>query len=310
MNLKKLKYIITIAELKSISKAASELYISQPSLSTILSNMEKELGVSLFNRNTNPISLTYAGEKFVETAKKIISLDNNLKKELNDISNMKKGKITIGIPTVRGTHVLPLILPKFKEEYPYINIHIIEGDSNYLEECLICRKVDLVLTSFPSSDKKITSELLYKEKIMLACKKGYLEEEFLLSNTSDTILVDKLQDIDFILTKKNHRIRKLTETIFDSFDIIPKIVLETSNTATAFRLATSGFGVCFVSEMILNTTRPIYEYDLFHIENNPIIWNISISYLTNSYLSKTERYFINCAKSVLTEIYKKNYVVE
>ena len=174
MNSKKLKYIITIAELKSISKAANELFISQPSLSSILSNLEKELGVTLFNRSTSPLSLTYAGEKYIKIAKEILSLESNLKKELFDISNMKKGKLTVGIPSVRGTHVLPLILPKFKEKFPAMEIHLIEGDSNYLEECLFSGKVDLVLTSLPTNHKKINCELLYEEKIMLACKKGYL----------------------------------------------------------------------------------------------------------------------------------------
>ena len=301
MSFKKLKYIITIAECRSISKAACELFISQPSLSSILSNMEKDLGVSLFDRSTNPISLTYAGEKYVETAKKILSLESNLKKELIDISTMKKGKITIGIPSVRGTHVLPLILPKFKKEYPGIDIHVIEGDSNYLEECLLSGKVDLVLTSLPSTDKRITCELLYEEKIMLACKKGYLNSQHLLDINSNIVNLNSLKDVDFILTKKNHRIRKLTEYLFDLFNFKPKIILETSNTATAFRLATSGIGVCFVSEMILNTTKPMNEFDLFNIENSPIIWNISISYLKNAYLNDAQRYFIDCAKSVLNK---------
>lgn len=305
MNSKKLKYIITIAELKSISKAASALFISQPSLSNIVSNIEKDLGVCLFNRNTTPISLTYAGEKYVETAKKILSLDNNLKKELSDISNMKKGKITIGIPAVRGTHVLPLVLPKFKEKHPGIEIHVIEGDSNYLEQCLLCGKVDLVLTSLPSTDKKITCELLYEEKIMLACKKGYLGSKNLLENGSNIVILNSLKDVDFILTKKSHRIRKLTENLFDLFDFKPKIILETSNTATAFRLATSGLGVCFVSEMIINTTKPMHDFDLFNIEDSPIKWDISISYLKNSYLSNAQRCFIDFTKSILIEDSKK-----
>ena len=309
MSFKKLKYIITIAECRSISKAACELFISQPSLSSILSNMEKDLGVSLFDRSTNPISLTYAGEKYVETAKKILSLESNLKKELIDISTMKKGKITIGIPSVRGTHVLPLILPKFKKEYPGIDIHVIEGDSNYLEECLLSGKVDLVLTSLPSTDKRITCELLYEETIMLACKKGYLNSQHLLDINSNIVNLNSLKDVDFILTKKNHRIRKLTEYLFDLFNFKPKIILETSNTATAFRLATSGIGVCFVSEMILNTTKPMNEFDLFNIENSPVKWNISISYLNSSYLSNVERSFIDFAKTVLKENAKNNSII-
>lgn len=305
MTLKKLKYVIAIAECRSISKAASELFISQPSLSSILSSIEKDLGISLFDRSTNPLSLTYAGEKYVKTAKEILTLEHNLRKELIDVSNMKKGKITIGIPSVRGTHVLPLILPKFKEKYPGIEIHIIEGDSNYLEECLLSGKVDLVLTSLPSKDKKLTCELLYEEKIMLACKKGYLDSKYLLNTNSNIVNLKNLKEVDFILTKKNHRIRKLTEYLFDHFDFNPKVVLETSNTATAFRLATSGLGICFVSEMVLSTTKPMNKFDLFNIENSPIKWDISISYLNNSYLSNAERSFIDFAKKMLKENNKK-----
>ncbi len=100
-----------------------------------------------------------------------------MQKEFSDISNMKKGKLTIGIPSVRGTHILPLILPKFTEKYPGVEISIIEGDSNYLENFLLAGKIDLVLTSFPSDNKKITCEVLYQEKIRLACKKGYLDSK-------------------------------------------------------------------------------------------------------------------------------------
>ena len=245
----------------------------------------------------------------METARKILSLENNIRKELIDISNMKKGKITIGIPAVRGTHVLPLILPKFKEEYPFIEVHIIEGDSNYLEECLLSGKVDLVLTSLPSTNKKITCELLYEEKIMLACKKGYLDSSYLLDGSSNIVNLNSLKDVDFILTKKNHRIRKLTEHLFDLYDFTPKILLETSNTATAFRLATSGIGVCFVSEMILDTTKPMHEFDLFNIENHPIKWDISILYLNNSYLSNVERHFISFCKIALRENANKNSII-
>lgn len=301
MDSKKLKYIITISEHKSISKAASELFISQPSLSNIVSNIEKDLGVKIFNRSTNPISLTYAGEKYIETVKKILNLEQNMQKEFSDISNMKKGKLTIGIPSVRGTHILPLILPKFTEKYPGVEISIIEGDSNYLENFLLAGKIDLVLTSFPSDNKKITCEVLYQEKIRLACKKGYLDSKIELDDDLNIIKLNKLNDINFILTKKDHRIRSLTENLFDIYDFKPKIILETANTATAFRLATSGLGICFVSDMILNTTKPIDEFELFDIENSPIKWDIAVLYLKNSYLTLSERYFIDLAKSLFDQ---------
>jgi DNA-binding transcriptional LysR family regulator len=298
MNSKKLNYIITISELQSISKAASQLFISQPSLSNIVSNLEKELGIKLFNRTTNPISLTYAGERYIETAKKILSLEDNLKKELSDISIIKKGKITIGIPSVRGTHVLPLILPRFTKEYPGIEIALVEGNSNFLETALLSGKVDLVLTSLPKDNNKIACEILYQERIMLACEKGYLDSIYPCKNNSNIISLNDIKDVGFILTKKSHSIRSLSEQLFDLHNFEPNIILETANTATAFRLATSGIGVCFVSEMILNTTTSINDFDLFHIENSPIKWDIAVLYLKNSYLTIAERYFIDLAKEV------------
>ncbi len=122
MDFKKLKYVLTVAEVQSISKAAAILYISQPSLSHVISNLEMELGIQIFNRTTTPISLTYAGERFVETAKEILNMNNKLKKEFSDISNARKGKIAIGIPSLRGSFMLPHILPVFHKEYPGIEL--------------------------------------------------------------------------------------------------------------------------------------------------------------------------------------------
>ena len=301
MNLKKLNYIITIAELQSFSKAASKLYISQPSLSQIVLNLENDLGIQIFNRTTTPISLTYAGEKYIQTAKEIIRLSNNLQKEFSDISNMKKGKITIGITPLRGAFILPLILPNFMKKYPGIEIKIIEGDKN-LESYLVEGKVDLVFTSLPTTDKRITQELLYKEKIMLACKKGYLNESYFLDDKSNIIDINKLNYINLILTKKGHRIRNFMDSIFDSHEFNPKILLETDNTSTAFRLATSGLGACFVSDMVINTTKAIEKYDLFNIEDSNSKWSVAILYLTNSYLNNCERYLIDLSKNIFNNI--------
>ena len=302
MNFKKLKYIITVAELQSISKAASELYISQPSLSYIVSSMEQELGVQIFNRTTTPISLTYAGEIYIKTAKEILRLADDMSKEFSDISNMKKGKITIGIPSIRGPLMLPFILPKFVDKYPGINIEIIEGNSNFLEDCLLNGKVDLVFTSLPSSDKRIACEFLYEEKIMLAAKKGYLGSEYLIPNTLNSIDINKLSGVDFILTKRGHRMRDFTNELFDSHKLKPKVILETSNTATAFRLATSGLGICFVSDMVTNTTKPVDDFELFDIENIPVKWDVAVSYLKNNYLTIAERFLIDISKEMTINV--------
>jgi DNA-binding transcriptional LysR family regulator len=306
MDFKKLKYVITVAEVQSISKAAAILYISQPSLSHIISNLEAELGIQIFNRSTTPISLTYAGEKFVGTAKEILSMNERLSKEFSDISGLKKGRISIGIPSLRGSFLLPYVLPTFHEKYPGIELTLIEGNSQELEHCLLNGKVDVAFTVIHSLSNKIAYEVIGKEQIRLACKKDYLDETYILSGTCNVIDFGKLKDLDFILTKKGHRIRDYVDKFFEDNDYKPNVILETSNSATAFRLATAGMGICFASETTINSAKAIEEYDLFEIGILINGWEIGALYRKDAYLTSAERELIE----MMREVFRKHNKIE
>jgi DNA-binding transcriptional LysR family regulator len=301
MDFKKLKYVLTVAEMQSISKAAAVLYISQPSLSHIISNIEAELGVQIFNRTTTPISLTYAGERFVETAKRILNMNDKLTKEFSDISGMRKGRIAIGIPSLRGSFMLPHILPVFHKEYPGIETVLLEGNGQQLEYFLLNGKIDLAFTIPHVSSKPIIHELICREKIRLACKKGYLSREYLVDGTENIVDLSKLKGIDFIMTKKGHTIRTLVDEILEKNGIKPNIVLETSNSGTAYRLATAGMGVCFAAEMTINSTSPIEEIDLFEIEKPSLGWDIVAMYRKDAYITAAERRLIDLAKEMFNK---------
>jgi len=102
MDFHQLEYVMAIAEEKSFSKAAKKLYISQPSLSQYIMRLEEQIGIKIFDRTTNPLILTFAGEKYLEAAKNILILNNQLKRVLVDIADSKKGRLTIGIPVSRN----------------------------------------------------------------------------------------------------------------------------------------------------------------------------------------------------------------
>jgi DNA-binding transcriptional LysR family regulator len=301
MDFKKLKYVLTVAEMQSISKAAAALFISQPSLSHIISSIEAELCIQIFNRTTTPISLTYAGEKFVATAKEILGLNDKLSKEFSDINGMRKGRIAIGIPSLRGSFMLPHILPAFHKEYPGIELVLLEGNGQQLEYYLLNGKIDIAFTIPPLADKRIVQELIFREKIRLTCKKGYLSKEYLLEGTEDVVDLSKLGDIDFILTNKGHTIRAFVDEILEKNGIKPNIVLETSNSATAYRLATAGMGACFAAEMTINSTSTVEEYDLFEIGKPSLGWDIVAMYRKDAYITVAERRLIELAKNAFNK---------
>lgn len=96
MEFRQLLYVCKVAEEQSFSKAAKKLHIAQPSLSQQIAKLEKELGVSLFDRSKSRIKLTYAGENFFEKATKILDMTEQLKKEMTDVTDLKKGRLIIG----------------------------------------------------------------------------------------------------------------------------------------------------------------------------------------------------------------------
>ena len=155
MTLKELQYIVTIAEEKSISRASARLYVSQPYLSQCLMRIERQHDMPLFRRTQHGLVLTFAGEQYVETARKIVKLYNDFETGLCEISNMRKGRLTIGTTIHLGSMVFSTILPIFRELYPNIELRLEEGPSQKIEEYIIASKVDIGLLHCPLKDSAI-----------------------------------------------------------------------------------------------------------------------------------------------------------
>ncbi len=187
MDFRELVYMTTIADQGSITKAARRLYISQPALSHIVSKVEEEMDVKLFDRKSNPITLTYAGEKYISTARQILKLRDNLRRELRDIGHGEKGEIRLGIPTERAGYMLPRVAGKFRELFPGIQIRLSESKSDDIIRDLEKDKLSLAIlpgeeTDFPAGLK---CERIYRERILLVAAAGMVEAELGLSCERD-----------------------------------------------------------------------------------------------------------------------------
>ena len=113
MNLKQLQYIQEIAKEGSITAAAHNLYISQPSLSQMLRQVEQELGATLFERSSQPMRPTPAGERYLQTADTILTAYEQLETEIQGLKDENSGRLRLGISMQRSVHLLPKVLPLF-----------------------------------------------------------------------------------------------------------------------------------------------------------------------------------------------------
>ena len=113
MDFKDLSYVLAIAKYQNI---ANSLYVTQPTLTKFLQNLEAELGQKLFRKLGHRFVLTYAGERYVAKATEILNLKKEMDQELNDIIKNNYGSLKIAFPTMRGTYMLPCTLPIFKNQ--------------------------------------------------------------------------------------------------------------------------------------------------------------------------------------------------
>ncbi|OON92776.1 MAG: LysR family transcriptional regulator, partial [Candidatus Epulonipiscium fishelsonii] len=252
MNNKDLLYIKTIAEEKSLSKAAKKLYLSQPSLSQVVKKLEDNLATSLFKRTSTGLVLTPAGEKYYIFALQTLKMYDEFLTEISYLDELKKGNINIGITNHLAAAILPHILPKFKVLYPEMDIVIKEKNSIELEKALLSGEIDFSIMHAPQSKHslQIYYEPLSKDPFLLAIDKDneILNQAKMSSGPYPVLDIKLCKDQKFILMDKDQRIRQIADNIFAKVAFVPNIVLTLKNFETAKRLASQGLGIAFIPQ--------------------------------------------------------------
>ena len=132
----RLKVFRSVATLLSFTKAANELFISQPAISKHIQELEKEYGVQLFDRIGNRIQLTRAGQLMLDHACKIIDAYQNLDFDMKKLTEKSGGELRIGASTTISQYVLPELIAEFRKLYPDIRITLLSGNSHEIEDAL------------------------------------------------------------------------------------------------------------------------------------------------------------------------------
>ena len=299
MDLKQFEYVLTIVDERNFSRAAKKLFISQPSLSQYINRLEGQLGFTIFDRSTNPIALTYEGEMYVETAMNILEELDNLNTKIRQTSQLKSGRLNLGLTPSKASNPLPAILPVFKSKYPGIELNITEATSFQLENMLVDGKIDLCMINLPIQNKSIEYTPILTEELFLAAPPDFYSESETVSDDSPYPLIDlkNLSEESFILMHPEQRIRQITDSSFLSAGIRPKIVMETGSIDTALRLSASGAGFSFVPESTVRFAGLVKPPKYYNLRDG-FSWTLAVAY-KSSVNTKLRDAFIETVKAVI-----------
>ena len=301
----KYRYIEKVAALRSISKAAQELYISQPALTRIISNLEKELGVMLFNRSVIPLQLTYAGERFLEESRRILDIDEALRKELQEISETKRGTLSIGANYAANALWLPHILPVFHREYPGINVNIFQQSSPLFEMDLLKGSIDLAFTSQSALSKDLTYVYLSSARLLTFIPRNspILRGRDVSYNSLDHILTvspEELDHQDFVLLHPSEGMGYTISKMMEENGIQPNHIMYAPNIVACYRLAAAGMGITFSTPYSTRYTLPGAVPVIAQLSTGAVYEQNAIAYLREKTLSTVEQRFIDLAQQKIS----------
>ena len=299
MNMKQALYFKTIAQYGTITAAAKQLYISQPSLSQTLRQIEDEVGTPLFDRSTSPFHLTYAGERYLKAVEAMLDIETRLKEEIESIRRDDGGRLRLGISVTRAMQVLPDVIPIFTKAYPNVTIELTEAASASLEGLLQKGQIDLALAALEANEANSAYELIEKESIgILAGKDSQLAQ---LVPSGTPISLEMVEKEAFVSLDTSHSSRIIQDRLFRRYNIRPKILLETSSLEVARRVALKS-GACMVlpdvyaDEFVFNSGGAFYP--LKDYENHRHFY---ACYRNDENTKKYIRDFVSITTSVLNQ---------
>ena len=233
--IKELSYVIAIAEKGNVSKAAESLFISQPSLSQMLRQIEEEAGTPLFERGTQVFHPTYAGERYLHAAEVILNTNEILENELREIRGEERGRLRLGISVQRSIQLLPKVLPEFTRLYPKVEFRLREAGSAHLEQMVQSGQVDLALASVEPASPQLEYRLIHRERIGILTGPGSPLAQRVPSGSS--IPLSEAMDAPFVTLRSGHSARIVQERLFREQGLHPQVFLETDIMEAARQIA-------------------------------------------------------------------------
>lgn len=308
MDIKNIHYLFALEEVGNVSVAASRLYISQPSLSQFLKKYEEYLGYPIFIRTKEGLKVTGEGKTFLNTARQIVQLEQDMRNQLADTSGLMEGTVTFAVSSQRATNVLPLILPQFSEKYPKVVVNVKEGRTKELELELQRGEFNLALLVPPLTSPDIPFEEIIQEEILLAVPRSFPIAERVHRDGEHLpwLNLAELTDEPFLLLDIKNRLCDLTNELFAQHHFRPEHKKIFQNVTLNAKLASRGMGITFLPECFID---PVYDLDYYAIGQEGVYRSLALGYAPYSYRSHAVQAFAEELKQSMIRQQKERRVM-
>ncbi len=245
MDLWRLHIFCKVVELRSFSKAGSSVYLSQPTVSSHIKDLEDHFECKLIDRLGREVAPTKAGELLYGYAAKMMALKENAERALAEFQGLVRGHLTIGGSTIPGGYILPPLLGKFKQAYPQVTVTLIESDTAGIIQDTMEGRVELGIVGAKAREIQLVQEKVMDDKMYLIVPKGHKWA------AAGHVKLEELIKEPFIMREPGSGTRKSIEHVLDKsghWSGQLNVVAEMGSTEAVRQAIKAGVGVSILSE--------------------------------------------------------------
>lgn len=291
MDIRQLEYFAEVAKHLNFTKAAAELHVSQPSLSKTIKNMEASLGVPLFYRSFRQLELTDAGAALLQNAKQVLYAYQHLTSAMDDVMNIQKGAIRIGIPPIVGAAFCADLISHYYAAFPQIDLSLQEVGSKMIMDGILDGEIDVGFVCHPpKNNQAMTSVQLLKDPLMVLmhtdnplCQKEGIE-------------LKELEAEAFVMYRQDFSLFNQIMDACTEADFYPEIVCQSSQKDFMMEMVAAKLGIALLPQQICEQ---IHHKDLTAVPlvTSTVALDLHLVWKQDHYVPFAVRAFISLAKN-------------
>lgn len=287
MDLYSLNVFVEVVRQGGFTAACPHVHLTQPSISRVIRQLEHDLGHTLLTRDQREVVLTDAGKIVFNHANILLGQSSRLRSELADMSGLRSGELSLGIPPLGGALFVPLI-KKFKTKHPNIHLRLVEKGSKETENALISSELEIGTLLLPLNSQHFDQVLFSRDHLMLAVASSSPWAK------RKSVRLSDLKDEPFILFPEGFALNDRILAACRAASFEPKIVSRSSHSQLITGLIDSGVGVALLPRSV---AKAFTNVKLVKLAGPALEWNIALAWLKDSYLSHAAKEMIALAKA-------------
>ena len=290
MNSRQLQYAILLGRIRNFSQVAEQLKITQPALSKQILSLEQELGVKLFDRSTNPVTVTAAGDHFLREAQELLYREDQLQRSMERYRSGEEGELVIGVTPFRSAYLMPSVVAQLRRRFPGIRVRLAEYGSDILRREVVDGRYDLAVVNLPVDDSVLEVTAMEPDQLVLVLRRDLLEQVPELSG-AETAELAQCAALPFVVVSPAQEMRRLFDRLCVRAGFRPQIAVEVVGLTTAWDMARAGVGATLLP---LQFVRRSAGADMVALPLQNVVYSRQSAVVTRrgQYLSEAARYAI------------------